>query len=110
MLKLKEEFLCRALDKFKQMIINGECSPVDINYFCNFSKRELDLRGASIDKKQWVNKEEASKMLGVSTSTFDRYVLKGIIPRGKKAQGQKNLMWNVEQLEQLIKFMMLKGK
>lgn len=110
MLKLKEEFLCNALDKFKQMIIHNECSPTDINYFCNFSKRELDMRGVSIDDKQWVNKKEASKMLEVSTSTFDRYVLKGIIPRGKKVKGQKNLMWKVEQLEQLIKFMMLKGK
>lgn len=38
----KEQFLFSALDLFKDMIKNGECSKQDINYFCDFSKRELE--------------------------------------------------------------------
>lgn len=106
----KEQFLFSALDLFKDMIKNGECSKQDINYFCDFSKRELDNRGASVGKKQWLTKEEASEILGVSTSTFDRYVLKGGLPRGKKILGQKNLVWKREQVEQCKMLMLLKAK
>lgn len=106
---LKEQFLYNAMDVFKQLIVNGECSKQDINYFCDFSKRELDNRGASVGEKKWITKEEASQMLGISTSTFDRYVLKGGLPRGKKLMGQKSLVWKREQVEQLRKLMLLKG-
>lgn len=106
----KEQFLFSALDLFKDMIKNGEYSKQDINYFCDFSKRELDNRGASVGKKQWLTKEDASEMLGVSTSTFDRYVLKGGLPRGKKILGQKSLVWKREQVEQCKMLMLLKAK
>ena len=105
----KENFLYSALEIFKDMIKNGECSNQDINYFYNFSKRELDNRGASVGKKQWLTKEEASEILGVSTSTFDRIVLKGGLPRGRKIQGKKSLVWKREQVEQLKTLMLLKG-
>ena len=35
---LREQFLCSALDRFKEMITNGDCSKADIAYFCNLSK------------------------------------------------------------------------
>lgn len=107
---LKEKFLCSALDIFKDMVRNGECSKQDINYFCDFSKRELNNRGASVGKKRWLTKEEASEALGISTSTFDRYVLRGGLSRGKKIKGQKNLVWKREQVEQLKAIMLLKAK
>lgn len=47
---LKEQFLCSALDRFKEMITNGDCSKADIAYFSNLSKYELDRRGATVDK------------------------------------------------------------
>lgn len=106
----KEKFLYSALGIFKDMVKNGECSKQDINYFCDFSKRELDNRGASVGEKKWITKEEASKIMGISTSTFDRYVLKGGLPRGKKIQGQKSLVWKREQVEQLKVLMLLKAK
>lgn len=106
---LKEQFLYNAMDVFKQLIVNGECSKQDINYFCDFSKRELDNRGASVGEKKWITKEEASEILGVSTSTFDRYVLKGGLPRGKKLMGHKALVWKREQVEQLKMLMLLKA-
>lgn len=107
---IKEQFLYKAMDAFKQLIASGDCSKQDINYFCEFSKRELENRGASVGEKKWITKDEASQMLGVSTSTFDRYVLKGGLPRGKKIQGKKSLVWNREQVEQLYKLMLLKAR
>lgn len=32
-----EKYLCSALDRFKEMINNGECSKTDISYFCKMS-------------------------------------------------------------------------
>ena len=74
MLKLKELYLCNALDKFKEMITHNECSKSDIAYFYNLSKYELTRRGTKIDKKEWFTKIEASQELSISTSTFDRLV------------------------------------
>ena len=106
MIKTKELYLCKALDKFKEMIKNGECSRVDILYFYDLSKYELDRRDKSIDRNNWVTKQEAIKELNISRSTFDRLVLKGILPRGKKISHKKCLYWKYEQIEQL-KLMML---
>ena len=107
---VKKEYLCNALDRFKEMVENDECSKIDIAYFCNFSKRELELREVKADKKQWLTKEEASRELGVSTSTFDRNVLNGRLPRGKKRTGQKTLLWKRKQIEQLKEMILLRGK
>lgn len=109
MQKLKEQYLCSALDKFKEMITNGECSKADIAYFCDMSMYELERRGASVGKKTWLTKKEASKELNVSTSTFDRIVLKGLIPRGKKVQRKKSLLWKDDEVEQLKRIKLLKG-
>lgn len=106
----KESFLCSALDLFKEAIKNGECSKQDIAHFADMSKYEMDRRGMSIGKKTWLTKEEASEILGISTSTFDRNVLKGGLPRGKKIVGQKSLVWRREQVEQCKVLMLLKAK
>lgn len=106
----KENYLCKALDAFKELVKSGECSKQDVSYFCEFSKRELDNRGASVDEKKWITKDEASRMLGISTSTFDRYVAKGGLPKGKKVVGRKSLVWKREQVEQLKVLMLLKAK
>lgn len=107
---LREQFLCSALDRFKEMITNGDCSKADIAYFCNLSKYELDRRGAAVDKKGWLTKIEASQELGVSTSTFDRMILKGVLSRGKKVVHQKNLVWKFDDIEQLKHLMLLNVK
>ena len=107
---LREQFLCSALDRFKEMITNGDCSKADIAYFCNLSKYELDRRGAAVDKKGWLTKIEASQELGVSTSTFDRMILKGVLPRGKKVVHQKYLVWKFDDIEQLKHLMLLNVK
>lgn len=108
MMKLKEEFLCNALDRFKQMILGGECSKQDILHYVDESKYILDRYGTGVGKKPWLTKEEASNMLGISTSTFDRIVLRGGLPRGKKIIRQKNLVWKSEQVEQFKCMMLLR--
>lgn len=100
-MKFKEKYLCDALDKFKEMILNDDCSKEDINYFCNLSKYELDRRGYSIDKIKWLTKKEASALLNISTSTFDRIVFQGKLPKGRKIMHKKSLVWKYEEIEQL---------
>lgn len=107
MLKTKEQYLFNALDKFKEMIKSGECSRVDILYFYDLSKYELDRRNKSIDKKNWITKQEACKELNISRATFDRLVLKEILPRGLKVVHKKCLYWKYEQIEQLKKRVLL---
>ena len=109
MMKFKVQYLCSALDRFKEMILNGIYSKQDISFFADMFKYELDRHNIEADKKQWITKEEASEILGISTSTFDRIVLKGYLPRGKKVVKQKTLLWNLEQIEQYKKTMLLKA-
>lgn len=109
MMDLKEQYLCSALDRFKEMITHGECSKTDIAYFWNLSQYELDRRGASIHKKRWLTKKKVCNELGISTSTFDRLVLKGNVPRGKKILHKKTLMWKQEEIEQLKRLTLFKA-
>lgn len=106
MIRLKEEYLCKALDKFKEMIHNEECSKADIAYFYNLSKYELGRRGTAVDRKEWLTKKEASQELQISSSTFDRLVQKGLLPKGKKVLHQHSLIWNYEEVEQLKREML----
>lgn len=105
-----EKYLCSALDRFKEMINNGECSKTDIFYFCKMSQYELDRRGVSVDKKRWLTKKEVSKELCISTSTLDRFVRKGILKKGRKVIHHKELLWQCEEVEQLKRSMLLKLK
>lgn len=51
------------------------------------------------DKTQVMSKEEACKLMRMSRSTFDSYVQLGLIPKGKKQVGLKELTWNKMELE-----------
>lgn len=55
-----------------------------------------------------INSEELSKVesanyIGVSRATFDNYVSKGLLPKGKKRQGFKELSWNKNDLNKFLK-------
>lgn len=101
MIKFKEEYLCKALDKFKELIQNGGLSKADILHFYDVFKYELTRRGSDVDTKDWLTKKDISKKLNISTSTIDRLVLKGILPRGKKILHKKSLVWEHDIVEQL---------
>lgn len=60
-----------------------------------FSDEQYDFLLESINKATQVetrlSKYQACKYLHVSRATFDNYIRKGLLPRGKKEQGFKEL-------------------
>lgn len=49
-----------------------------------------------------LSKTEAANYIGVSKSTFDNYIRKGFIPKGKKRSGFKELSWNKYDLDKYL--------
>ena len=49
-----------------------------------------------------LSKIEAAEYIGVSRATFDNYINKGLIPKGRKRQGFKELSWNKSDLNKFI--------
>lgn len=50
-----------------------------------------------------LSKIEASDYIGVSRATFDNYITKGLIPKGKKRSGFNELSWNKQDLDKFLK-------
>ena len=55
------------------------------------------------DKTQRLSKYQACQKLNVSRATFDNLVREGIIPRGEKVMGFKELFWEERTLDEVIK-------
>lgn len=55
------------------------------------------------DKTQRLSKYQACKKLNVSRATFDNLVREGVIPRGEKVVGFKELFWEEKTLDEVIK-------
>lgn len=51
-----------------------------------------------------LSKLEAAEYLGISRATFDNYINKGLIPKGRKRQGFKELSWNKSDLDKVINY------
>ena len=49
------------------------------------------------------SKIEAADYIGVSRATFDNYINRGWIPKGRKRQGFKELCWNKSDLDEFLK-------
>ena len=49
-----------------------------------------------------LSKLEAADYIGVSRATFDNYIRKGLIPRGQKRVGFKELSWNKSDLDEFL--------
>lgn len=58
---------------------------------------------AYIDKTQRLSKYKACQYLNISRATFDNYVREGVIPRGKKEVGFKELSWSKKDLDEFRK-------
>lgn len=58
---------------------------------------------AYTDKTQRLSKYQACRYLNVSRATFDNYVREGLLPRGKKEAGFKELFWIERDLEEFKK-------
>lgn len=82
----------------KQLINDLDSGNSTIN-----EKEELEI----IQLIQKINSKELSKIesadyLGISRATFDNYVSKGLIPKGRKRQGFKELSWNKIDLDKYL--------
>lgn len=51
------------------------------------------------DKSKKLSKYQACQYLNVSRATFDNYVRAGLIPKGKKESGFKELFWTERDLK-----------
>lgn len=49
-----------------------------------------------------LSKLEAADYIGVSRATFDNYIRKGLIPKGEKRVGFKELSWNKSDLDEFL--------
>jgi predicted DNA-binding transcriptional regulator AlpA len=56
----------------------------------------------SLDKQEELSKQQAYSYLGISRATFDSYILQGILPKGKKIEGFKELRWTKYDLDIFI--------
>lgn len=54
------------------------------------------------DKTEKLSKYQACQYLNVSRATFDNYVREGLIPRGKKQAGFKELFYTKKDLDKFI--------
>ena len=54
------------------------------------------------DKTQRLSKYQACQKLNVSRATFDNLVREGVIPRGEKVVGFKELFWEEKVLDKII--------
>ena len=54
-----------------------------------------------INTKQ-LSKIESASYIGVSRATFDNYISRGLIPKGYKRQGFKELSWNKSDLDKFL--------
>lgn len=55
------------------------------------------------DKTQKMSKYQACRYLNVSRATFDNYVREGLLPRGTREAGFKELFWTQKDLDNFIK-------
>ena len=55
------------------------------------------------NKTQRLSKYQACQKLNVSRATFDNLVREGVIPRGEKVVGFKELFWEEKTLDKVIK-------
>lgn len=54
------------------------------------------------DKTQRLSKYQACQKLNISRATFDNLVREGVIPRGEKVIGFKELFWEEKVLDKII--------
>ena len=66
----------------------------DLNEIINIIQRS--------NSKQ-LSKIEAANYIGVCRATFDNYIKNGLIPKGTKRQGFKELSWNKTDLDKFLR-------
>lgn len=62
----------------------------------------IALKGFT-DKTKKLSKYQACRYLNVSRSTFDKYVDEGLLPKGMKEPGFKEIFWTEKVLDDFIR-------
>ena len=68
---------------------------------CQEEQEEIIKMLQKINSKE-LSKVESAEYIGVSRATFDNYINKGLIPKGRKRQGFKELSWNKSDLDKFL--------
>lgn len=94
--KIKEmiKVIRKLLKDFLDKIDDGEC---DLSV--EEQIKILRYLSALSEPDQRMSKVQACDYIGVSRSTFDKYVHDGLIPKGEKVEGFKELSWYRSDLE-----------
>lgn len=94
MLKVIRELLLKIVDNIDSgnSNISEDEAIQTIKYLRNFTDRE-----------QILSKYQACEYLNVSRATFDNYVKDGLLPKGQKQAGFKELHWTKKSLDNFIK-------
>lgn len=94
MLKVIKELLLKIVDNIDSgnSNISEDEAIQTIKYLRNFT-----------DKEQILSKYQACEYLNVSRATFDNYIKEGLLPKGQKQAGFKELSWTKKSLDQFIK-------
>lgn len=74
---------------------------------CYLSEEEevevIKLMNKISRKDRKLSKYEACKYLNISRASFDNYVRQGLLPKGIKTQGFKELFWSIKDLDNFNK-------
>lgn len=94
--------MLKILRDLLQKIINDiDCG--NSNYEENDLIKLVDVLKEYTRKDVYLSKYQAYTYLNMSRATFDNKVREGLIPKGKKVAGFKELMWNKKDLMNLWK-------
>ena len=88
-------------DLLQKIISDIDCG--NSNYEENDLIKLVDVLKEYTRKDVYLSKYQAYTYLNMSRATFDNKVREGLIPKGKKVAGFKELMWNKKDLMNLWK-------
>lgn len=69
---------------------------------CELSEEEA-MEIMAVISHQAMSKDEACSYAGYQRSRFDDLVRMGILPKGKKRRGRKELLWYKDELDEAIR-------
>lgn len=93
MLKIIRDLLIKIVDNIdsgNSNICEEDCIKI-IEALRNYTDKEVEL-----------SKYQACRYLNISRSKFDALVAKGKLPKGKKKQGFKELIWIKKELDDCL--------
>jgi len=91
-------------DQLKKLVVKllyDTAEKID-NGTCSLSGEELEDI-ASVLLHTALSKEEACVYLNCSRASFDNAVHDGLLPKGKKLRGRKELIWYKDELRNILK-------